>query len=189
MKRNYLLIFIALIALSIGVGSLGAPVTRAQDPIAGSSAALLVNEPEVKDERVEKLTAFLKRHDSPITDWAEVFIREADIYTIDWRLVAAIAGVESTFGKHIPAGSYNAWGWGIPTGSASGIGFASWEDGIATVSYGLKTRYIDRGADTVEKMAPIYAPPSTTWAGKVLSLMDKIENFQNTDPTSLDLSL
>ena len=161
----------------------------AQDPIAGSSAALTINEPEIKDERVEKLTKFLNSHDSPMTDVAAVFVQKADEYDLDWKLVAAIAGVESTFGKHIPSNSSNAWGWGIPTGAQYGIGFTSWQDGIATVSYGLKTRYIDRGADTVEKMSPIYAPPSTTWAGKVRNLMDKIENFKSTDPTALDLSL
>ena len=30
---------------------------------------------------------------------------------LDYRLVPAISGVESTFGKHIPDNSYNAYGW------------------------------------------------------------------------------
>jgi hypothetical protein len=144
------------------------------------SAAISMSESVANDEdiRVRKLTNYLSKHNSPLIDNAEDFVKYADVYGYgeNWSMVAAIAGVESTFGKHIPANSYNAWGWGIPTGSASGIGFSDWEDGIATVSKGLRKNYMDKGAVTLSQIGPIYAPPSTTWAGKVSYFMREIEN-------------
>src|SRR3972149_9031910 len=65
------------------------------------------------DNRVEILESFLESYDSPLVPFARDFVESADRYNLDWRLVASIAGLESTFGKHVPASSYNGWGWGI----------------------------------------------------------------------------
>jgi len=139
--------------------------------IAGSSAVLKNTFPEV-DPRVEKLTGFLKSHNSPLVPYAEQFVVAADRYQLDWRLVPAITGVESTFGKQIPAGSYNAYGWANGT-----FYFQSWEQSIDYVSQYLKEKYLDRGLDTPYKMGPVYAPPSRTWAVKVVYFMEQIECF------------
>ncbi|MCL4360193.1 hypothetical protein M1555_02975, partial [Patescibacteria group bacterium] len=119
---------------------------------------------------------------------AATFVAEADRYNIDWRLVAAISGVESTFGRHIPEGSYNGWGWGIPTGASSGIAFSSWENGIHTVSQGLAENYFGRGARTLDDVGRIYAA-SPAWAWKVRFFIEKITDFSVTDPEAIPLSL
>ena len=94
----------------------------------------------------------------------------ADKYGIDWRLVPAITGVESTFGKRIPANSFNAYGW------ANGdYRFSSWEESIEIVTKALREKYIDKGAASIAKIARRYAPPSTTWGAKVKFFMKKIE--------------
>ena len=130
-----------------------------------------------EDARVLKLAKYLTEHNSPLIGNAEDFVRYADIYGYgqNWSMVAAIAGVESTFGKNIPANSYNAWGWGIPTGASSGIGFKNWEEGIKTVSQGIRENYMDNGAETLAQIGRIYAPPSYTWAGNVSFFMNRIE--------------
>ena len=87
-------------------------------------------------------------------------------------MVPAITGVESTFGKQIPTNSYNAYGW------ANGAYlFESWEQSIDHVSQVLKEKYVERGLDTPYKMGPVYAPPSKTWASKVVYFMNQIECF------------
>ena len=163
---------------------------EAKEKVAGVSGQL-VYEPtgKVEDIRVAKLRFYLEKHNSPLAPHAEYFVATADKYELgeDWALVAAIAGTESTFGKRIPQNSYNAWGWGIPTGARSGIGFDGWEDGIETVTVGLKTKYINRGADTLPEMQRIYAPPSKTWAKNVRFFMDKIEETEV--PRELALSI
>src|SRR3989344_732053 len=148
---------------------------EAKEKIAGQSSQLTFESTiKVEDMRVEKLRFYLEKHNSPLASHAEEFVKIADKYELgeNWCLVPAIAGVESTFGKFTPKNSYNAWGWGIPTGARSGIGFDGWEDGIETVTAGLKTKYIDRGADTLPEMQRIYAPPSHTWAKNVRFFMD-----------------
>ena len=127
-------------------------------------------------------------HNSPLVEESGHFIAEADRLGLDWKLVAAIAGTESTFGKRVPSGSYNAWGWGIPTGAQSGIAFNSWKKGITTVSEGLKYRYVNRGAVSVEQIGRIYAA-SPRWAGNVRFFLHAIETFDPVDPSLLAVAL
>ncbi|MCR4263428.1 MAG: hypothetical protein NUV98_01785 [Candidatus Roizmanbacteria bacterium] len=167
-----------------------AHVVYAEDSIAiaGSSAQLTaVRDVSDEDIRIKKLEKYLASLNSPLVDNAEDFVKYADAYgySENWSMVAAIAGVESTFGKRVPKNSYNAWGWGIPTGKQSGIGFTDWEDGIATVSKGLKENYMDRGATNLASIGRIYAPPSKTWAGNVQYFMNEIEQT----PVEPELSL
>lgn len=155
---------------------------------ADSSAALTTPlfSLEKPDKRVRQLRLFLAFYKSPLEQYAADFVSLADKYGLDWKLVPSITGAESTFGKFIPYGSYNAYGW------ANGeYRFQNWSESIEIVTKTLKERYINRGADTVEKIAPIYAPPSKTWARNVRYFMDKLENFepQPEDPHPLTLSL
>lgn len=148
-----------------------------------AAASAFIQSP-IADSRISKLKKFLNFYHSPLSRYAENFVETADEYQLDWKLIPAISGVESTFGKAIPIGSYNAYGW------ANGeYYFQSWEEGIGIVAKTLRENYYDRGADTVEKIAPIYAPPSQTWAWKVKYLMEKLENFAPASPLALELSL
>lgn len=141
--------------------------------VAGSSAAIYSNiNGSAFDYRVRNLRKFLLKHNSPLASYAEEFVIYADEYGLDYRLVPAITGVESTFGKHIPQGSYNAYGW------ANGdYKFASWEDSIKHVSKTLKSKYIDRGVDSIYEIARVYAPPSTTWGRNVSFFVKKIDTL------------
>ena len=151
------------------------------EKIPGASAQLMnpIEKPVSYEDdiRVQKLEVYLSQLSSPLVDNSEDFVRYADTYGLEenWSIIAAIAGVESTFGKRVPSDSYNAWGWGIPTGKQSGIGFNNWENGIATVTKGVKENYIDRGSETLPEIGRIYAPPSNTWANNVAFFMNKIE--------------
>jgi len=152
---------------------LSAGVNTAEASVAEPSAQLKSNfVSDSYDHRVDKLKSFLERHNSPLSEYAETFIFYADLYQLDWRLVPAITGVESTFGKRIPFNSYNAYGW------ANGVyKFNSWEESIEIVSKTLREKYLDKGATNIYKIAKRYAPPSSTWANKVKYFMAKIDPF------------
>ena len=141
------------------------------------------------DTRAERLRMFLESYDSPLAAEADTFVAEADKYNLDWKLVAAIAGVESTFGKHIPTGSYNGWGWGVFTGAADGVHFKDWANGIAVVSEGLRKNYIDRGAHTIYDMGWIYAANGDSWASHVRYFIDKLESFTPAEVAQLPVSI
>lgn len=121
------------------------------------------------DLRVKALESTLARYKSPLVPYAGAYVVYADMYGLDWKLLPAISGIESSFGLHYIPGSYNAYGWG-----GGYIYFKSWEDGIAVISKALRENYINRGADTVYKIGPIYAPPSKTWSTNVAHFMGEI---------------
>lgn len=163
--------------LSIVVFALSAQPVLADGTRVSESSAHPNLPVQKEDERVMRLKTYLESHDSPLTDSADHFVAEADRLGLDWKLVAAIAGVESTFGKHVPANSYNGWGWGIFTGASDGIHFKNWDDGITVVSEGLRHRYMDKGATSVEQIGRIYAA-SPVWSAKVNFFLQKIEEFE-----------
>lgn len=152
---------------------------RADVPVVSPSGTL---RSEVGDKdtdfRVERLERFFGRYNSPLTPYAHDFVELADKYYLDYRLVPAISGVESTFGKRIPYKSYNAYGWANGT-----FIFQSWEHSIEVVSKTLREKYYDRGATDINKIARRYAPPSSTWGRNVKFFMDKI------DPTPVEFDL
>ncbi len=138
------------------------------------------------DRRAVILQAYLAKYNSPLQYHAQDFVDAADTYNLDWKLVPAIAGVESTFGKHVPGGhnpaftSYNAWGWGV-YGDQS-LGFQSWKDGIFTVTGGLRNGYFNKGLTNPYTINKKYAS-SPTWGMHVsffLADLNKFEaNFNN----------
>lgn len=142
----------------------------------------------VVDRRVTHLKNYLEAVDSPMASSAEQFINEADHFNLDWKLVAAISGVESYFGRHIPQNSYNAWGWAIFTGKSDGRHFDGWNDGITQVSEGLKNNYVNRGRNTVWTMGPVYAA-DPSWAWKVNHFMEEIDAYAPTTSDQLQVLL
>src|SRR5581483_10427991 len=78
------------------------------------------------DTRAQILHNYLESKNSPLANYSQDFIDAADQNGVDWKLVPAISGVESTFGQAEPAGSFNAWG----VGGSNLVYYKSWSDGI-----------------------------------------------------------
>jgi len=129
----------------------------------------------VKDARPEIIKQYLEFYSSPLTSYSEFIVQTADKYKLDYRLIPAIAQQESNLCKVIPPGSYNCWGWGI--NSQSNLGFDSFQDGIETVSKGLRTQYLDKGLGSVSEIMSKYNPisPGGAWAKGVSEFMDQME--------------
>lgn len=128
----------------------------------------------IKDKRVAVLKAFLRHYDSALYDHAEFIVKVSDEYSLDYRLIPAIAMQESTGCKFIPQNSYNCWGWGIYGTTVTR--FNSYPEGIQTVARGLKMNYIDKGLTTPEQIMRVYTPSSNgSWANGVNSFVDILE--------------
>lgn len=65
------------------------------------------------DSRLLKLQRFLSERDSPIQHLAQDFLIAADRFGLDWRLLPAIAMVESSGGKYHPHGNIFGWDNGL----------------------------------------------------------------------------
>lgn len=98
---------------------------------------------------------------------------QADMYHIDWRLLVAISGVESTFGKAVPC--TNAWGYNIYGDNMRC--FDSYPDAIRIISQDIRFKYMDTwNATDVYSIGHIYAA-SPTWAHRVTFFMNQIQAF------------
>lgn len=103
-------------------------------------------------ERVASVQRFLASRQSPMAQDAESFISASERTGVSYKLLLAIANKESSLGKHIPPGSFNAFGWGIHQGRV----FNSWSDGIQTVAEGLAANY---DHTDIRRTIMKYAPP------------------------------
>lgn len=130
------------------------------------------------DPRAKILADYLASYNSPLQYHAQDFVDAADTFSVDWKLVPSIAGVESTFGKFIPGG-YNAWGWGVYGDQA--LGFKSWRDGIYTVTGGLKKNYIDKGLTNPYTINKVYAA-SPTWGTHVTYFLGNLDTYAQKHP-------
>jgi len=147
------------------------------DNEAAASACLKSNSlPETfegEDKRALKLEKFLNSYNSPFgEEEVEAFLSAADKNQLDWRLLPAISGIESTFGRFLPFESYNPFGWGIYGNNVRG--FSSYEESIDTVAQGIAQNY---PYEDINRLASKYCPPNAgLWANKVTALMGQIEN-------------
>ncbi len=170
--KNKLLSFIIGVVLLLTIQPQMALATTA-----GSSASFrLEAQKPARDYRVDLLRNYLKQYKSPLADEAETFVSEADKYQLDYRLLPAMAGVESWFGTRLPANSYNAWGWGIY--GTHMTYFTTWDDGIHTISKELRERYMDKWGDrNVYEIGRHYASDEK-WAGKVMHFIYDMEAYE-----------
>lgn len=158
----------------------------------------------VIDTRADTLKRYLEKYNSPLADYADTFVKEADNNNLDWKLVAAISGVESTFGQEVPQACNNAWGFGIygdiTTCFASYDGPVVFNDdmsinnaksgAIARISKALREDYMDKwGEKDVFAIGASYAA-SEMWPYRVTYFMQDIQDFESkTEKISLPISL
>lgn len=113
----------------------------------------------VIDERVDRVANFFENRGSDLSEYSNIFVEVADKNGIDYRLLPAIATIESGAGKS-NFRDFNPFGWGNKD-------FNSYEEAIEVVGRGMG-HYYENGLDTVEEIAPIYCPPnSIVWENSV----------------------
>lgn len=129
------------------------------------------------DARSAVLTKYLSRYNSPLLPLADRLVAIADQYSLDYRLLVAIAQQESNLCKRIIPSSHNCWGYGIYGDKVTK--FDSYEQGMETVARGLKKNYIDKGLTSPEEIMTKYTPPSLeiggAWAKGINQFLDEIE--------------
>jgi hypothetical protein len=147
------------------------PIVNAEDRVEEAVSFESIEFKEI--DRVDNLKKFFRKYNSPLEESAETFVAVADQYKIDYRILPAIAGVESTFAKFYIEETHNPFGWG-----SGHIKFDSFDAAIRGVAKGLNEIYLSRGRDTVEKIAPVYNPPyPIIWSKNVNYFMNQISSI------------
>ena len=94
------------------------------------------------DPRILKVDAFFESYGCPVPHHADEYVRAADLYDIDYRILPAISLLESTCGTFQRAN--NHWGW-----NSAQTGFPSVAEGIDFITRQLAegSPYRDRDLD------------------------------------------
>lgn len=118
------------------------------------------------DPRLTILRNYFKSNRSPLDRHAEVFLSAADSNGLDWRLLPALAMVESSGGKHYIRN--NVFGW--DSGRAR---FRSIQDGIVQIAAKLVTLPAYKGKD-LQGLLRTYNPARRDYPQRVIALIRQI---------------
>lgn len=141
----------------------------------------------IKERKIKaaKIDAYFAQWNLPLEGHGMEMVLAAEKHGIDWRLLPALAKLETTGGKNLcknPKASYNPFGYG-----SCQIGFDSFEESFDVVARTLsgnspKTAHLYAGK-SVPEILEVYNPPQTKGISKnyhknALSIMDTIDNME-----------
>lgn len=95
----------------------------------------------------DQVQDYLTRKKSALAPSSNTFVEQGRLWNVDPRLIVAIAGAETTFAKHL-CGKNNAWNW-FHKRACKPSEFATFEEGIETVTKYMRKSYIQRGYNTI----------------------------------------
>ena len=118
-----------------------------------------------QDERLLALTRYLETVGSPLVSVAGEFVAAADRFELDWRLLPALAIVETAAGKS--ARGHNLFGWGRRR-------FDSPRDAIWHVAGELAGAAPYRGKSTREKLIAFNPRHARRFPAKIEKVMGEL---------------
>lgn len=124
--------------------------------------------------KAKKLDTYFTDRDMPLAGYGIEFVRAANKYNVDWRLIAAIGVRESSGGKHMM--NNNPFGWG-----SAKIKFDDFSEAIDVVSsnlggYNPNTARYYKDTTTKKKLWYYNGSVMPKYPAEVLSIMDKMQN-------------
>ncbi len=142
----------------------------------------------ITDTRAEKIDAYFAKWDLPLAGYGAAMVAAADKYGLDWRILPALAMLETTGGKNLCDNVKN----GIRNHNIAGFGgcslyFSTFEacfDAVAkTISgNGENTAHLYAGK-TIDEILKVYNPPGTPgmtvgYHKKAVNIMNQIDGMQ-----------
>ncbi len=128
------------------------------------SADKIIEKAPPRDLRAARLETFFRAYRCPQPYHIANYLRAADAYALDYRLLPAISVRESTCGSHAMRNNY--WGWGSRR-------FDSLENGIDYVSWRLSSSPTYRDRPLRQKLQRYN--PHAGYAQSVEGLMKQVE--------------
>ncbi len=168
-----------LLTLSISLCSIMPaflPINIAPAIIGEISDNLITKAEAITDNRAQNIDEYFAKNDLPLAGHGETFVKVADKYNLDYRLLPAIAMRESTGGKQAcPYGNdANVFGW-----HSCKTKFSSYEESIDKVGAHLageiKSTKSYYGNKTVWKKLRTYNSVIKPYPDQVIAIMNKIE--------------
>lgn len=130
-----------------------------------------------EDIRVIALKNFFTDINSPLKDYAQDLVYQADIWGLDYALIPAISMQESRACKIIPPESHNCWGFGIYGKKVTR--FKSYPEAITKIAKTIKEAYVKKGLTNATLVEDLWAPPSKgQWSYSVNYYIGKIKEYE-----------
>ncbi|MDB4984763.1 MAG: hypothetical protein JWM20_942 [Patescibacteria group bacterium] len=134
--RQMALGYTLIVGLCIGLITPIAQAEAPTDTLYAASPTSTVVDGLTQEQRAAKIDAFFTlRDNSPLAGEGLTFVKAADTYGIDWKLLPAIATIESNGGKMLcsnPKGANNPFGFG-----SCKVPFKDFDEAIDTVAKNL----------------------------------------------------
>jgi len=123
-------------------------------------------------EKAKRIDAYFSKRDMPLAGYGIEFVRAANKYNVDWRLIAAIGVRESSGGKHMM--NNNPFGWG-----SAKIKFDDFSEAIDVVTSNLggfnpNTARYYKNADTKKKLWYYNGTVMPTYPAEVINIMEMV---------------
>ena len=136
---KFLQSFVAIPLFAATMPLAGLPAMPATAVLSSNSAiespAITTQDEAIRKAHIDAINSFLSDKNSPLAGYGEKFVDESYANDLDWRLLVAISGRETTFGKNMcksPKANNNPFGWG-----SCKIGFKSIDESIEVLAKNL----------------------------------------------------
>ena len=106
-----------------------------------------------RDPRAISIQKYLRMQKSELADNSDLIVELSDKYKIDYKLVIAIAGLESGY-CYKTSFANNCWGFGR-------YSWSSLDVGVKEYFRLMSANYFKKGMNTIEKIAPVYNSENT----------------------------
>ncbi len=124
-----------------------------------------------------EIDAYLQRKQSPMAGVGSALVDYSRQYNVDPRLVIAISGAETTFGRHLCADN-NAWNWFHHRNCAQSP-FENYPQGAERVTRFMRLSYLNRGYTTIELIRYKYCTSGCeNWISLVTAFHDEMPENQ-----------
>lgn len=133
-----------------------------------------------KDTRVVALERYLTAKKSPLVAASKDFVETADAYSLDWRLLPAIAGVESTFETRGNTSDYNPFDYMCRSRPCRFDSFGQAINKVAkTIARGRAYARFQKEGSTLELARVYNYVTPEDWADKVEYFMKQLYESGN----------
>ncbi len=127
-------------------------------------------EERVLEEKAAKIEALFSRYNSPMSGLGKLIINRATECGGDYKIIVAIAGNESGFGR-IPYKLYN------PFGYLDGVQYANWEDAVNQISCKISKEFLKPCNNDLTCVISTYGGPDTDkpkWISNITYFMSQL---------------
>ena len=130
----------------------------------------------------QEIDGYLQRKQSPMAGVGSALSDYSRQYNVDPRLIIAISGAETTFGRHLCADN-NAWNWFHHRNCAQSP-FENYPQGAERVTRFMRSSYLNRGYTTIELIRYKYCTSGCeNWISLVSAFHNEMPENLSAAPT------